>query len=339
MSRPIISICVANYQGERVIEACLESLLSQVCTVPFEVIVYDDASPDNSGDLVIRQFPGVRLIAGENNVGYCQANRIMVEEAKGDYLLLFNNDAWLLPGSLQALFEGAQGIGSSAILGLPQFNAATGVLEDFGRVIDPFFNAVPNLISARQDVAMVAGACLWLPKDLWGRLGGFPDWFESTGEDLYLCCAARLHGYPVRVLQAGGFHHWIGHSIGGGKVSGGRLASTSGRRFRSERNKLAVVIACFPAPFNYLWALVIALLLLLEGGCLAFVKGSISVFTDIYLRALFDLVKRRGDVAEIVLKPKPSLRCCLGFLGVMTWIPYKLSLLWRHGVPEIERRR
>lgn len=330
---------MANYQGAAVIEACLESLLLQACSVPFEVIVYDDASPDCSGRLVAERFSGVRLIAGEANVGYCQANRIMVEQAEGDYILLFNNDAWLLPRSLQALFDTAQRIGSPAILGLPQFNASTEVLEDRGRLIDPFFNAVPNLGFERKDVAMVAGACLWIPKQLWQQLGGFPEWFESTGEDLYLCCAARLHGYPVQVLQFGGFHHWIGHSIGGGKISDGRLASTSGRRFRSERNKLAVVIACFPWPLNYLWALVIAMQLLLEGGCLAIMKGSKSVFTDIYLRAIIDLVRRGRDVGNIGLKPKPSFRQSVGFLRVMTWIPYKLRLLFRHGIPDIERRK
>lgn len=330
---------MANYQGKVVIEACLESLLSQVCSVPFEVVVYDDASPDGSAHLVAERFPGVRLIPGAVNVGYCQANRIMVKESQGDYVLLFNNDAWLLPASLQTLWEAAQNISGPAILGLPQFNAATGMLEDRGRVIDPFFNAVPNLDSGQHDVAMVAGACLWFPKHIWQQLGGFPEWFESTGEDLYLCCAARLRGYPVQVLPVGGFHHWIGHSIGGGRVSGGRLASTSGRRFRSERNKLAVVIACMPAPLNYLWALAIVVQLLIEGACLAIVKGSVSVFVDIYLRAIFDLVKRRGDISGIFLKPKPSFRHCRRFLSVMTWVPYKLSLLWRHGIPEIEQRR
>jgi len=304
-----------------------------------EIIVYDDASPDRSADIVRQRYASVRLIEGGQNVGYCRANRIMVEHARGEYILLFNNDAWLLPGSLQALLDAARSTNCPTILGLPQFNAATGILEDRGRLLDPFFNAVPNLDVERQEVAMIAGACLWLPKKLWDELGGFPEWFESTGEDLYLCCAAYLRGYPVWVLKGGGFHHWVGHSIGGGKVNEGRLSSTSGRRFRSERNKMAVVMACFPAPLNYLWVLAIAIELLAEGICLAVLKFDANVFSDIYLRAVLDIIRRRHDVEAIGLKPKPSFCHCQRYLEMLTWVPYKISLLLRYGIPEIEQRR
>ena len=42
---------------------------------------------------------------------------------------------------------------------------------------------------------MVIGACLWIQKGLWEELGGFPEWFGSIAEDMYLCCRARLAGY------------------------------------------------------------------------------------------------------------------------------------------------
>lgn len=336
---PRISVCVANYQGAALIGPCLDSLLAQECDVAVEIIVYDDASPDGSAAIVREHYPSVRLIAGGSNVGYCRANRIMVEQARGEYILLFNNDAWLLPESLQAFLDAARCVGQPAIFGLPQFNAATGELEDRGRLLDPFFNAVPNLDPARCDVAMVAGACLWLPRSLWFELGGFPEWFESTGEDLYLCCAARLNGYPVRTLAKGGFHHWIGSSIGGGKVSAGRLVSTTGRRFRSERNKMAVVLTCFPRSVSLPWVFLITLQLFVEGACLALLKGSRSVLVDIYLRSVRDLLGRGDDVAKIRLIPTPSVNRCKDILGVMTWIPYKLSLLFRYGIPDIQRRR
>lgn len=336
---PLISICVANYQGGAVLEPCLDSLLAQVCDVDVEIIVYDDASPDGSANIVLQHYPLVRLIEGKQNVGYCRANRVMVEHARGEYILLFNNDARLLPGSLQALLDAASSADYPIIFGLPQFNEATGILEDRGRMLDPFFNAVPNLELGQQEVAMVAGACMWLPKKLWDELGGFPEWFESTGEDLYLCCGARLRGYPVRVLKVGGFYHWVGHSIGGGRVSEGRISSTSGRRFRSERNKMAVVMACFPAPLNYFWVLAITIQLLAEGIFLTVLKFDVSILSEIYLRAVLDLIGRRHDVASIRLKPKPSFHHCQDYLRMLTWVPYKIRLLLRYGIPEIERRK
>ena len=76
---------------------------------------------------------------------------------------------------------------------------------------------------------MVIGACLWLPKNLWDNLGGFPEWFGSLAEDMYLCCLARLKGVPVKVISTSKFSHWVGRSIGGGKVLNNKRLSTEYR--------------------------------------------------------------------------------------------------------------
>src|SRR3546814_17849038 len=89
---------------------------------------------------------------------------------------------------------------------------------------------------------MFMGACVWIPKNLWVELGGCPEWFGSIGEDLYLCCRARLAGYRVESLNHSGYRHWVGYSFGGGKVKGDRLATTKIRRALSERNKSFVMI-------------------------------------------------------------------------------------------------
>ena len=70
-----------------------------------------------------------------------------------------------------------------AILTLPQFDATSGELIDRGCLLDPFFNPVPNLDPKRSDVAMVIGACLWIPKDLWDEMEGFPGmvWVHCRG--------------------------------------------------------------------------------------------------------------------------------------------------------------
>ena len=124
---------------------------------------------------------------------------------------------------------------SPAILTLPQYDAETGALLDIGSRLDPFLNPVPNLDPARNEVGTVHGACLWIDKALWDELGGFPEWFGSVGEDLYLCCCARLAGYPVRALGNSGYRHRVGQSFGGGKAQAGKLVLplSGGGRCRS----------------------------------------------------------------------------------------------------------
>ncbi|MDI1246850.1 MAG: glycosyltransferase, partial [Rhodoferax sp.] len=223
---PLISVCIANYNGMDVIEGCLQSVLAQQGDLAVEILVHDDASSDESLDYIRKHYPQVKLIRSAENVGFCIANNRMAAAARGKYLLLLNNDAALFPDALQTLLQEANRLAQPAILTLPQYDATSGALVDRGCLLDPFYNPVPNLNPNRTDVAMVIGACLWLPKSLWDELGGFPEWFESIAEDMYLCCRARLAGYAVRALAVSGYRHWQGKSFGGNRVANNRLAST-----------------------------------------------------------------------------------------------------------------
>jgi GT2 family glycosyltransferase len=224
------SVCIANYNGIGLIDACIDSVKQQNCDANLEIIVYDDASSDGSAAHIKSKYPDVLLIASDNNAGFCVANNRMAAVARGKYLLLLNNDATLFPDAIAKLQEEATWLQRPAILGLPQYDAETGELLDFGMLLDPFFNTVPNHDHRRKNVAMVAGACLWIPKTLWDELGGFPEWFDSIAEDLYLCCRARLAEHPVRSLGHSGYRHKVGASFGGGKISNDRLISTFRRR-------------------------------------------------------------------------------------------------------------
>ena len=174
---PLVSVCIANYNGSGMIAGCIESVIGQKCDFSVEILVHDDASTDDSPELVVRDYPDVRLIRSKSNVGFCVANNRMVAQAKGDYVLLLNNDAELQPDALHVLLNEANAVGKPAILSVPQYDYSTGELIDRGCMLDPFFNPVPNRNPKRREVAMVIGACLWIPRTLWEKLGGFPDWF------------------------------------------------------------------------------------------------------------------------------------------------------------------
>src|SRR5690606_15004053 len=137
-------------------------------------------------------YPAVRLIESESNVGFCVANNRMAAAARGEYLLWLNNDAALARDALGTLPRSARACASPQVLTLPQYDWQTGELVDRGCLLDPFFNPLPNTDTSRANVAYVIGACLWIPRDLWNELGGFPEWMGSLAEDLYLCGIARL---------------------------------------------------------------------------------------------------------------------------------------------------
>lgn len=328
------SVCIANYNGMELIDACIESVRTQACGISVEIIVHDDASTDGSAVHIAARHPDVRLIQSEVNAGFCVANNRMAAVAQGEYLLLLNNDATLLPDALSVLMHEADRLSRPAILGLPQFDTETGQLLDMGSLLDPFFNAVPNLDPQRNDVGMVAGACLWIPKALWQELGGFPEWFGSIAEDLYLCCRARLSGHPVRVIVASGYRHRVGTSFGGGKAKAGRLNTTFRRRALSERNRTFVMAMTCPGPVLPLLLPLHLGLLLLEGAALSLLRLDLKYLSEIYLPALAAAFSRRGALVDcrrgIMLRRRAA---AADFFSAFVLMPHKLRMLLRHGLP------
>lgn len=334
---PLVSVCIANYNGMEVIDDCLRSVREQEGNIQVEILVHDDASSDGSAAYIRDRYPEARLIVSENNVGFCVANNRMAAAARGKYLLLLNNDAALYPDALQTLLAEANRLGQPAILGLPQYDAASGELIDIGSLFDPFLNPVPNRNPNRNEVGMIIGACLWLPRSLWTELGGFPEWFHTLAEDMYLCCRARIAGHPVYAISKSGFRHRVGNSLGGGKITPERrLVTSRRRRALSERNKTFVMASTYP---GVILALVLPLhlsLLMLEGSLLSLLKWDITLWRAIYAPLLPSLWRARNKLLrlrkEIQMHRRISLKV---WIVVFRLLPYKLEMVLKHGLPEV----
>lgn len=104
-SEPRISVIVPNYNHARFLPRCLNALLNQ-SILPFEIIVVDDASTDNSSE-VLQSFAGkhplIKVRANEQNLGVCRTMNRGMELARGDWVMFPAADDEVLPG----LFEHA----------------------------------------------------------------------------------------------------------------------------------------------------------------------------------------------------------------------------------------
>lgn len=331
---PLISICIANFNGDKTIEACIDSVLAQAVDCNVEILLHDDASTDDSAEFVARRYPSVILVRSKENVGFCVSNNRMAKLARGRYLLLLNNDAALLPDALCCLMDECRRLAQPAILTLPQYDAETKELLDIGCYLDPFLNPVPNRELRSKDVGTVHGACLWIDRELWEELGGFPEWFGSVAEDLYLCCKVRAMGKPVRALGRSGYLHHVGSSFGGGKVRSGRLATTIRRRSLSERNKTFIIFSAYPFPLMQVLLPLHLLLLLIEGLLLALLSFNFDCFLKIYLPIIPALWSRRTELkAERRIFKEGFNTSMARFFSTCDPVPYKLRMLLRHGLP------
>lgn len=329
-----ISVCIANYNGVGVAERSIASALDQVVDGTFEVIVYDDGSSDGSVEAIRELFPTAKLITETQNVGYAIANNRMAAAASGRFLLFLNNDAFLAPGALQSLLDATAGE-MDGILGLRQVQADTGQVIDHGMGLDWMFVPFPLVTADTKRLVSTIGACLWISKCLFHELGGFPDWFHSIAEDLYLCLQARLRGAEVRILENVEYLHHGGYSFGGGNPLRKRETSYR-RRFLSERNRfwtMLIVLPWFLLPLSIVAWLT---LWIFEATLLCLIARSFQPVTAIYIPAVLDTFTNASKIGTTRRNSQRS-RCVSWswFLAPMRLKPTKLVFLLNHGAPRL----
>ena len=86
-----VSVVIPNYNGIGYIRPCLDSLMTQTVS-DFEILVVDNGSGDGSRETVEREYPGVRVIALEDNTGFCHAVNVGIQATDTPYIILLNND-------------------------------------------------------------------------------------------------------------------------------------------------------------------------------------------------------------------------------------------------------
>jgi O-antigen biosynthesis protein len=89
---PILSIVIISWNVREDLRECLRSLWRNGEGLAMEVIVVDNASTDETAEMVRQEFPQVRLVVNERNLGYTKANNIGIRLSRGKFVLLLNPD-------------------------------------------------------------------------------------------------------------------------------------------------------------------------------------------------------------------------------------------------------
>jgi hypothetical protein len=109
MPYPFVSIIILNYNGANYLPACLDAL--RVQTYPadcFEVIVSDNGSSDGSLELLYANYPWVQVKANGKNMGFASGNNVAFERARGEYIVLLNNDTAPTPAWIEQMVAVAE---------------------------------------------------------------------------------------------------------------------------------------------------------------------------------------------------------------------------------------
>jgi GT2 family glycosyltransferase len=102
---PLLSVVIVNYNGGLLLSRCLQSLMRFPPKVTHEVIVYDNASSDDSLAVMARDFPFVTVISGDQNLGLCRAFNRGVAAARGTLILSLDSDTEVEAGAIDDMVD------------------------------------------------------------------------------------------------------------------------------------------------------------------------------------------------------------------------------------------
>jgi GT2 family glycosyltransferase len=100
-----ISVVIVGWNAKHYLELCLDSLANAPPRRSMEVLVADNASTDDSVEMIESKFPWVKLIKSPENLGFSKGNNVAIRQAKGRYIALVNPDVIVFPGCLDALAD------------------------------------------------------------------------------------------------------------------------------------------------------------------------------------------------------------------------------------------
>jgi N-acetylglucosaminyl-diphospho-decaprenol L-rhamnosyltransferase len=226
-----LSIILVNYNGSEFLYDCLNSIDVFIDYCGCEVIVVDNCSTDDSVKIIADNFPAVKLICNQDNLGFGKANNLAVKHSQGEHLLFLNTDTILTENTPKLLSDylkqnedvgviGARITFKDASYQLSSGNLPNLVVEFFDKIryrLDDrwhyLFSRIYNQkYSVVQEVGWVTGACLMIRRDLFKQLDGFDESFFMYFEDKDICKRVNDLGWKVIYYPNTSLIHLLGGS-------------------------------------------------------------------------------------------------------------------------------
>jgi len=247
-----VAIVILNWNGSKMLSQYLPSVL-QYSRSEAVVYVADNASTDDSLQLLREHFPEVRLILFDKNWGFAEGYNRALEQIDAEYFLLLNSDIevtqhWLTP--LVTFMDSHAEVAACQPKLLSIFDrgrfeyagASGGFLDRYGY---PFcrgriFNTVESDSGQYDDcqpVLWATGAALFIRAHIYKEVGGLDARFFAHNEEIDLCWRLRIRGYKIFCVPSSKVFH-----VGGGTLP----KSNPMKTFLNFRNNLTMLYKCLP---------------------------------------------------------------------------------------------
>lgn len=222
-NQDLVSITIPTYNGLKHLKDCIKSIIQNTNYPWYEIVVVDNASSDGTIDFLKKNFPTVRIVANEKNLGNTEGINICIESAKGNYVFILDNDTEVTKGWLTEIVRLAKSDPSIGICGSLPF------WYDYKQYA-PIYKGC-------FEVSAVSGAAMLVKKDVIKQVGVCDPSYFAYYEDTELCWRHILFGYKVVYDNNSVIFHK------GGQTS--KKMNFNFIAFHSTKNRLATEIKIF----------------------------------------------------------------------------------------------
>lgn len=207
---PELSIVTVNYHGLKDTCELIESLKKNIHAFTYEIIIVDNASPNNEASSIRELHPDVKVIPSEKNLGFAGGNNLGMKQAQGKYIFLINNDTYMEENSLPFLIGR---LNSSKKIGmvcpLIRYVEGSRPIQFFGYTsLKPItlrnkslhYGDSINDVNLKAHITPYAhGAAMLFRKDILEKVGYMPEIYFLYYEELDWSVQIRRAGYEIWV--------------------------------------------------------------------------------------------------------------------------------------------
>ena len=323
MSRPEVSVVMLAYGAEPYLHEAVGAVLASTGVDVHLVLVDNGCTTDAVATLPAD--PRLLVVTSERNLGFTGGVALGVRHTHAEVLALVNSDAVVAPDALQELRDALEVPGTGLVCAQVRLGDDPRTVNSVGNPLHvlglSWAGHMGEPVAAhreRRPVASVSGACMAVRRDLWDRLGGFPEEFFAYLEDLELSWRCWQQGLRVEyVPTAVAVHHY-------------EFSRSPLKMYLVERNRLLFLATCYEgrtlvllAPALVAFDLALLLVAVLQGWGRQKVRGWVWVLTHLGWvrrrralvqaartvpdRDLADLLSDRFDPAQLPLPPGGGL--------------------------------
>ena len=248
-----ISIIVVNYNAKEFLRKCIASILKNVKSISYEVIIIDNNSSDKSAEMIEKEFSQVKLIANKNNVGFSKANNQGVKISKESRFVLFLNPdtvvhKQVIEGMINFMNTHEDAGAATCKLIMPNGKIDDATHRGFPTPWNAFshFSGLEKLfpnsklfagyslgwmnMDSSHEIDVLAGAFMLVRREAGEKVGWWDEDYFFYGEDIDFCYMLKQKGWKIYYVPGVFVTHYKG-------VSGGIKAVSKEITTASEETK------------------------------------------------------------------------------------------------------